>query len=191
MIEFKLQYLHLKIILKNSNGGYAMKNKEGKKLMDELMFKYRNVWEVISEKEREELFSINEDYKDFLNEGKTERESAREIIKRAKKSGFKSLNEVIKSNEKLVPGMKLYANNKDKGVALFVLGRESIEKGMNIVGSHIDSPRLDLKQNPLYQDSEMAFLKTHYYGGIRKYQWVSLPLALHGVVIKKDGENAK
>lgn len=165
-----------------------MKNKEGKKLMDELMFKYRNVWEVISEKEREELFSINEDYKDFLNQGKTERESAREIIKRAKKSGFKSLNEIIKSNEKLVPGMKLYANNKDKGVALFVLGRESIEKGMNIVGSHIDSPRLDLKQNPLYQDSEMAFLKTHYYGGIRKYQWVSLPLALHGVVIKKDGE---
>ena len=149
MIGFKQQFLHLKITLKNSNGGYKMTNQtkkeEGKKLMEKLTFKYKNIWEVISDKEREELFSINEDYKQFLDDGKTERESTREIIKRAEKAGFKCLNEIIHLNEQLKPGMKIYANNRDKGVALFVLGKESIEKGMNIVGSHIDSPRLDLK----------------------------------------------
>lgn len=166
-------------------------NKEGNNLIEKLTVKYRNVWNEISEEERKELFSVNEDYKQFLDKGKTERESTREIINKAKENGFRCLNDIIKSKEKLKPGMKIYSNNKNKGVALFVLGKESIEGGMNIVGSHIDSPRLDLTQNPLYEDSGMAFLKTHYYGGIRKYQWVSLPLALHGVVIKNNGEKVQ
>src|SRR5699024_4319180 len=103
-------------------------------------------------------------------------------------NGFKPIEDVINAKEKLAPGMKIYANNKNKAVALFVIGTENITEGMNIIGSHIDSPRLDIKSYPLYEDSDMALFKTHYYGGIKKYQWVSLPLSLHGVVIKNNGE---
>lgn len=162
--------------------------KDAKQLKEDLTFEFKNVWSALSDEKEKELFEVNEDYKKFLDDGKTEREATKDIIRRAEAKGFKSLEEIMNSNEKLVPGMKVYANNKNKGVALFVIGKEDISGGMNIVGSHIDSPRLDLKQNPLYEDSDMAYLKTHYYGGIRKYQWVSLPLALHGVIIKNNGE---
>ena len=165
-----------------------MKKSEGNLLKEKLTFNFESVWENISEVEKKQLFEVNDDYKKFLDSGKTEREAASEIIRRAEEKGFKPLDKVLKEKKKLVPGMKIYANNKNKGVALFVIGEESIENGMNIVGSHIDSPRLDLKQYPLYEDSELAMLKTHYYGGLRKYQWVALPLALHGVVIKNNGE---
>ena len=159
---------------------------EGKVLQEKLTHKWNNVWEETNEKEK--IFSFNEEYKNFLDVGKTERESALEIIRIAEENGYISLDEVIEKNLEVKKGMKIYANNKDKAVAMFVIGEEKLEKGMNIVGSHLDAPRIDLKQFPLYEDSELALLKTHYYGGIKKYQWVSLPLALHGVVIKKNGE---
>lgn len=162
--------------------------KNDKKMQEKLSFEFKNVWEKINSEEKEELFNLNEDYKKFLDTSKTEREAAKEIIKTAKENGFKSIEDLIKSGEKLSPGMKVYANNKEKAVALFVIGEENMMDGMNIIGSHIDSPRLDIKPYPLYEDSGMALFKTHYYGGIRKYQWVSLPLSLHGVVIKKNGE---
>jgi aspartyl aminopeptidase len=167
------------------------KKSEGKTLKEKLTFEFKNAWDQVDENEKKEVFNLNEDYKMFLDNGKTEREATKDIIKRAQNKGFISIEEAIKNNKKLTPGMKIYANNKNKGVALFVIGKDDIEEGMNIVGSHIDSPRLDLKQYPLYEDSEMALLKTHYYGGIRKYQWVALPLALHGIIIKNNGEEVE
>jgi len=161
---------------------------EGKLLQERLTHKWNNVWEETDRTETEMIFDFNEEYKIFLDKGKTERESAAEIIKIAEKNGFIAIEKVISEGIQLKPGMKVYANNKSKGVAMFVMGKESILKGMNIIGSHIDAPRIDLKQFPLYEDGELALLKTHYYGGIRKYHWVSLPLALHGVVIKSNGE---
>jgi len=161
---------------------------EGKLLQERLTHKWNNVWEETDRTETEMIFDFNEEYKIFLDKGKTERESAAEIIKIAEKNGFIAIEKVINEGIQLKPGMKVYANNKSKGVAMFVMGKESILKGMNIIGSHIDAPRIDLKQFPLYEDGELALLKTHYYGGIRKYHWVSLPLALHGVVIKSNGE---
>ncbi|NSA78512.1 aspartyl aminopeptidase [Clostridium beijerinckii] len=122
-----------------------------------------------------------------MSKCKTERECVKEVLRLAKAEGYEDIEEIIKNNKQLKPGDKVFANNKGKAVALFIVGSESIEKGLKILGAHIDSPRLDLKQNPLYEDSELALLDTHYYGGIKKYQWVTLPLALHGVVAKKDG----
>lgn len=123
------------------------------------------------------------DYKSFLDCGKTERECVSAIIDLAEKSGFKNLYEC----DALKPGDKVYVQKMNKAIALFNIGSESIEKGMNILGAHIDSPRLDVKQNPLYENDFLVYLNTHYYGGIKKYQWVTLPLAIHGVVCKKDG----
>ncbi len=166
-----------------------MANKsEGKKLQEKLTHKWKNVWETLDKGEKEKVFAINEGYKDFLDKGKTEREAAKEIIRIARENGYISIEEVREKEIKPTPGMKIYANNKDKSVVLFVLGKEKLEKGMNIIGSHLDAPRIDLKQHPLYEDSDFALLKTHYYGGIKKYQWVTLPLALHGVVVKSNGE---
>ncbi len=166
-----------------------MENKlKGKELQEKLTHKWRNAWEGLGNSEREKVFAINEEYKDFLDKCKTEREGTKEIIKLASEKGFIPIDEVIEKKHKLVPGMKIYANNKDKSVVLFVLGKEKLEKGMHIIGSHLDAPRLDLKQYPLYEDSDFVLLKTHYYGGIKKYQWVTLPLALHGVVIKSNGK---
>ncbi|WP_353093847.1 aminopeptidase [Tissierella praeacuta] len=166
-----------------------MDNKsKGKKLQETLTHKWRNVWETLDSSEKEAAFAINEEYKDFLDKGKTEREAAREIIKIVSANGYISIDEIREKGIKPTPGMKIYANNKDKSVVLFVLGKEKLEKGIHIIGSHLDAPRIDLKQCPLYEDSDFALLKTHYYGGIKKYQWVTLPLALHGVVIKADGE---
>lgn len=155
--------------------------------MNDLNFEYVNIWNNISQDEARQLFEVNEDYKIFLNNSKTERGATKEIIKRAKENGFISLEEILYKKHNLTPGMKIYINNRDKGVALYVIGREPITKGMNLIAAHLDSPRLDIKMNPLYEDGELALFKTHYYGGIKKYQWVSTPLSLHGVVIKRDG----
>ena len=144
-------------------------------------------WNKYNEKDLEKLESLNNDYKYYLTNCKTEREATKEIIKRAKSKGFKDLEEYVKENKELFSGDKIYVNNNDKAVALFVIGEDDITEGMNILGAHIDSPRLDLKAMPLYEDSGFAYFDTHYYGGIKKYQWVTLPLALHGVVVKKDG----
>lgn len=145
----------------------------------------KSVWKVVDKKEHEEIYAYSERYKNFLDKAKTEREACDFIIEAAKKKGFISLEEAIKSEIK--KGDKIYLNNKNKSAVLMVVGEE-MEMGMHIVGSHIDCPRLDLKQNPLYEDSELALLKTHYYGGIRKYQWPTIQLALHGVVINSKGE---
>lgn len=138
-------------------------------------------------KKRDEVMDFAEGYRQFLSVCKTERECTSFFIEEAKKDGFKDLSKIISSGKKLKAGDKVYLSNRGKGLALFVIGKEPLENGMNILGAHIDSPRMDLKQNPLYEDSEMALLDTHYYGGIKKYQWVTLPLALHGVVVKTDG----
>lgn len=148
----------------------------------------KNVWTTYSEKELAELEQLNEDYKEFLNKGKTERECVAVAIEMAKAAGYKDLADMIKKDKKLKTGDKVYASYMNKTIALFRIGKNKIEKGMNILGAHTDSPRLDIKQNPLYEDSELAYLDTHYYGGIKKYQWVTIPLAIHGVVVKKDGE---
>ena len=147
----------------------------------------KNAWNKYNDKEVEYIFGFCEGYKDFMSKCKTERECVKEVIRLAKAEGYRDIEEVIRNNEQLKAGDKVFANNKEKAIALFIVGKESMEKGLKILGAHIDSPRLDLKQNPLYEDSELALLDTHYYGGIKKYQWVTLPLALHGVVVKKDG----
>ena len=152
-----------------------------------LNYEFANGWKVIKEMNNmENAFEYSKEYIDFLNKSKTERLCAREIIRQASSQGFISIEEAIKKG-KIECGDKIFADNKDKGVALFVIGEKDIEEGMKIIASHIDSPRLDLKQNPLYEDDNLAYFKTHYYGGIKKYQWVSMPLALYGVVILHDG----
>lgn len=153
-----------------------------------LLHTFRNVWENADEAQTKEIFSLNDEYKKFLDRGKTERECARDIVKMAQENGYVSVESVIEAGQKIEPGMKIYALNRDKSIILFVVGKEPIEKGMRIVGGHIDSPRLDLKPFPLYEDSGIAMFKTHYYGGVRKYQWASIPLAMHGVVMNKNGE---
>lgn len=129
-----------------------------------------------------------EDYRHFLDDGKTERECVSQSVRIAEQAGYRNLADVIEEGGKLTAGDKVYSVNMNKSIALFQIGRQPLEKGMAILGAHIDSPRMDIKQNPLYEDTELAFLDTHYYGGIKKYQWVTLPLAIHGVIVKKDGE---
>ncbi len=147
----------------------------------------KNIWTKYDEKELKALELLNKGYMTFLDKGKTERESVREAIIMAEEKGYKDLNELIKKGEKLKAGDKVYATIMKKAIALFLIGEEPLENGMNILGAHVDSPRLDVKQNPLYEDTGLAYLDTHYYGGIKKYQWVTIPLAIHGVVVKKDG----
>lgn len=139
-------------------------------------------------KEKKEMESLATGYKDFLTKAKTERESVNEIIKLAEKSGYKELNSFLKSKKKLKAGDKVYAICMKKSVALFQIGTRPMEEGLAILGAHIDTCRLDVKQNPLYEDTNLSYLDTHYYGGIKKYQWVTLPLALHGVIAHKDGK---
>ena len=148
----------------------------------------KNAWEKYPEgTKRQDVFTFAEEYRKFISSCKTERECAGEFYRKAKEAGFADLSEKIAQNTKLKAGDRIVANNMGKGLALFVIGEKDIEEGMNILGAHIDSPRMDLKQVPLYEDTEMALLDTHYYGGVKKYQWVTLPLALHGVICKKDG----
>lgn len=147
-----------------------------------------NVWKTYNEEDIDKLNRISDEYKDFISISKTEREVTSNSIKIAERFGFKDLNEYIESGTHLNSGDKIYVNNRGKSLALFVIGEDDIEEGINILGAHVDSPRLDLKASPLYEDTEFAYLDTHYYGGIKKYQWVTLPLALHGVIVKKSGE---
>ncbi len=147
----------------------------------------KNAWKKYPKGKREDIFAFGEEYKKFISDCKTERECVQELVARAEEAGFEDLEKVIAEGRAVQAGDKLYAKNMDKTLALFIIGRQPLEKGMNILGAHIDSPRLDLKQVPLYEDTEMALFDTHYYGGVKKYQWVTLPLALHGVVVKKDG----
>ena len=149
--------------------------------------KRKNAWEKYNENERKEIFRFCEDYRKFISECKTERECVEALTAKAEANGYRNLNDVITSGEKLQAGDKVYAVNMKKMLALFQIGTEAFENGMNILGGHIDSPRLDLKQNPLYESDSLALLETHYYGGVKKYQWVARPMALHGIVVKKDG----
>ena len=146
-----------------------------------------NAWLKYNQLEKKQIFDFCEGYKNYLSVGKTERECIHEAIRLAEQKGYKNLNDVIKNNEVLKAGDKVYLNNKDKALVLYLIGNDNIENGMRIIGSHVDSPRIDLKQNPLYEDGNLALMDTHYYGGVKKYQWVTLPLALHGIVVKKDG----
>ena len=147
----------------------------------------KNLWETYSDKQLQELEQLIERYKKYLDIGKTERECIREAVKMAKEAGYKDMQEVIASGESLKTGDRVYAVCMDKTIALFQIGQEPLENGMNILGAHVDSPRIDVKQNPLYEAGEFSYLDTHYYGGVKKYQWVTIPLAIHGVVAKKDG----
>ena len=146
-----------------------------------------SLWSQYSDTEKQELEALNKGYREFLTTCKTERESVKEAVKQAEAAGYRNLTDIIKSGEKLTTGAKVYAVNMEKALVLFNIGTEPLEQGMNILGAHIDTCRLDVKQNPLYEDGGLAYLDTHYYGGIKKYQWVTIPLAMHGVVAKKDG----
>ena len=152
----------------------------------------KNAWEKYPEgTKRNEVFDFAEHYRKFISDCKTERECVNYFVEKAEKAGFANLDKVIAENKTLKAGDKVYANNMGKGMVLFVIGKKEMQEGMNILGAHIDSPRMDLKQDPLYEDTDFAMLDTHYYGGIKKYQWVTLPLALHGVIAKKDGSVVK
>lgn len=146
-----------------------------------------NAWKSYTEEQLKELEKLNKDYRAFLDAGKTERECITEIVKQAEAAGYMNLEEIIANKKPVKAGDKVYAVCMKKTIALFNVGTMPMEQGMNILGAHIDSPRMDIKQNPLYENGDMAYLDTHYYGGIKKYQWVTLPLAIHGVVVKKDG----
>ena len=146
-----------------------------------------SIWSGYSDEDKAALDELAAGYIDFISRCKTERESVVEAVKRAEAVGYKNLDDVIKTNQRLKAGDKVYAVCMKKTVALFQIGTEPLENGLKILGAHIDTCRLDLKQNPLYEDSGLAYMDTHYYGGIKKYQWVTLPLAMHGVVVKKDG----
>lgn len=147
----------------------------------------KNLWETYNEAQLVELEEVNKRYCACLDAGKTERECVRKTIEMAEAEGYRNLKDLIRDNVKLSAGDKVYMDYNGRAIALFNLGTEPLENGMNILGAHIDSPRIDLKQNPLYEQEGFAYFDTHYYGGIKKYQWVALPLALHGVVVKKDG----
>ena len=144
-------------------------------------------WTKYNKTELRKVETVSKEYRTFLDAGKTERECVNGAIALAKAAGYRNLKDVIANNESLKAGDRVYADCMGKAIMLFIVGKEPMEKGFNIIGAHIDSPRMDLKQNPLYEDTGLAYLDTHYYGGIKKYQWVTIPLALHGVVAKKDG----
>ena len=144
----------------------------------------KNIWTSLKEEEIQKLMDFSEKYKDFLNTAKTERLAVKEIIRQAEEKGFADFS---KLDADTIKGRKIFYNYKDKAVVLLVLGKD-LQEGMNIIGSHIDSPRLDLKPEPLYEDGNLALFKTHYYGGIKKYQWTTIPLALYGTMFNKEGE---
>ena len=154
-----------------------------KELQEKLFMKQKNAYLRMDESEVEKVNSFCEDYKKYLNAGKTEREACLLAIKIAEENGFVPFDK----NASYKAGDRVYYNNRDKAVIFCVFGKKSVAEGVKIAAAHIDSPRIDLKPNPLYEDSEMAFFKTHYYGGIKKYQWTAIPLALHGVIVRKDG----
>lgn len=165
-------------------GWFIMDDKE---LFEKLKYKRKNAYKEMSDSDRRAMLELADEYRIFLDKGKTERECVAEAIALAEKNGFVP----FESKDSLKPGDRVYFINRSKNIMLAVIGSEDLEKGLNIVGAHIDSPRLDLKQNPLYEADGLALFKTHYYGGIKKYQWTAIPLALHGVVYKKDGEKVE
>ena len=144
-------------------------------------------WNHYSEEEKKKVFEFAEEYRKFISACKTERECVRTFVERAEAAGYLDIKKVIAEGIKLESGARVYADNNEKALAMFIVGKKPMEEGMRILGAHVDSPRMDLKQNPFYEDTGLAMLDTHYYGGVKKYQWVTLPLALHGVVAKKDG----
>ena len=148
---------------------------------------HKNTWENYTAKQGKEVDAFAREYMDFLDNGKTERECIDVIVNTIEKAGYKELDSLIDAGRKLKAGDKVYSVWMNKSIAMFQIGRKGMTEGMNILGAHIDSPRLDIKQNPLYEDGGFAYLDTHYYGGVKKYQWVTIPLAIHGVVAKKDG----
>lgn len=152
-----------------------------------VMMENENIWSKYSKEELAELEAFNKGYMHFLDKGKTERECVDEIVNEIEAEGYLELDKLIKEKTAVKTGDKIYAVCKNKAIVMFHIGSSPLEAGMNVLGAHMDSPRLDIKQNPLYEDSGFALLDTHYYGGIKKYQWVTIPLALHGVVVKKDG----
>ena len=156
----------------------------GEELKKKLFNVKKDGWEEADEAERKEIFDISEKYMEFLNQAKTERGFIKKVRELADQNGYKDIMEF----ETLKPGDKIYFVNREKSMYLAIIGEESIENGMHIIGSHVDSPRLDLKPNPLYEDTGLAYFKTHYYGGIKKYQWTTIPLSIHGVIVKKNGE---
>ncbi len=161
------------------------------KLEEGLIYKTKNVWEEVESKQRDEAYEFCEGYKKFLDISKTEREFVENTVDLIKEKGFISFEEIKAQGIRLETGMRIYNVIRNKAIILSVIGLENPIHGVNLLGAHIDSPRIDIKQNPLYEDSDFALLKTHYYGGIKKYQWVTIPLAMHGVVIKKDGQTVK
>lgn len=147
----------------------------------------KNVWEKYDKKQLKEVNALADAYRSFLDKGKTERECIDQIVNRIEKDGYVELEALIKENKTLKAGDKVYSVCMNKSIVMYQIGKRPMVEGLNILGAHIDSPRLDVKQNPLYEDGGIAYLDTHYYGGVKKYQWVTLPLALHGVIVKKDG----
>lgn len=156
-------------------------------MAEEKKDKKKSVWSEYTDADKAALEKLNAGYIDFLSECKTERESVVEAVRQAEAAGYRNLADIVRRGERLAPGARVYAVNMKKAVALFNIGTDPLEQGMNILGAHIDTCRLDVKQNPLYEEGGLALLDTHYYGGIKKYQWVTIPLALHGVIVKKDG----
>lgn len=148
----------------------------------------KNAWSTYTQKELKELERLSDGYKTFLDKGKTERECVDQTVEMIEKAGYRNLDAVIEKGEALQAGDKVYAVCMNKLITMFHIGKEPLENGMRILGAHIDSPRLDIKQNPLYEETELVYLDTHYYGGVKKYQWVTIPLAIHGVVVKKNEE---
>ena len=153
-------------------------------LKEKLFNKKDNGWETLDSNQKEEVFDLSKKYMDFLNIAKTEREFIKHARKLANENGYKDIMEF----DTLKPGDKIYFVNREKSMYLAIIGEKSIEEGLHIIGSHVDSPRLDLKPNPLYEDTGLAYFKTHYYGGIKKYQWTTIPLSIHGVIVKANGE---
>ena len=153
---------------------------------NQLTHQFETVWDTFSPSDEKACFEFSEGYKAFLDNSKTERACANEMKKLAIAEGYLPLDTFLSGENTLEPGSKVYVMNRDKAIILWHIGKKSIKEGMHIVGAHIDAPRLDLKPNPMYEDGDMSFLKTHYYGGVKKYQWTTTPLALHGVVITKD-----
>ena len=156
----------------------------GEELKEKLFNKKETGWKDVNETKKEEIFKLSKNYMDFLNNSKTEREFIKQARNLADSHGYKDIIEF----DTLKPGDKVYFVNRDKSMYLAIIGENSIENGMHIIGSHVDSPRLDLKPNPLYEDTGLAYFKTHYYGGIKKYQWTTIPLSIHGVIVKTNGE---
>ena len=152
--------------------------------MNNLFNEKKSGWEDLSEEQKETIFTFAEEYMYFLNHSKTERETVISVKDILNKNGFSN----ICNKEKLETGDKVYYINRDKSIYAAIIGMEKLEQGLNIIGSHIDSPRLDLKPNPLYEDTGFAYFKTHYYGGIKKYQWTAIPLSIHGIIVKTDGQ---